>query len=257
MPRELRRLRTEELFGRLSAGPAPAASDQLRDQLVLLNVGVASGVARRYHHRGLENDDIDQTAMIALVRAVRRFDPDQGHDFLSYAIPTIRGEILRHFRDQGWMIRVPRRIQELQTEIRRADPDVDGRERCSNARLDELASLLGRPRREVTEALTARGCFSPTSLDVEPDSDNPATIGDGIGVDDDWLTRLETRNVLLPLLGQLSGRDQRVLFLRYVEEWTQIAIADELGITQMRVSRILARIHRTLRDELTPFRTAS
>jgi RNA polymerase sigma-B factor len=257
VPREVRRLRTGELFGQLSAETTPEAQAQLRDQLVLLNVGVARAVARRYHHRGLEDDDIDQTAFIALIGAVQRFNPDRGYDFLTYAVPTIRGEIKRHFRDHGWTIRVPRRIQETQREIDRADPDIDGRERCSNDRLDDLATLLGRSRGDVSEALTARGCFSPSSLDLELNPDSRSTLGGSIAADDDWVSHVDARSVVQPLVRQLAARDQRVLFLRYVKEWTQQSIADELGVTQMQVSRILAKIHRSLRDDLTDAQTAS
>ena len=164
----------------------PEAQARLRDQLVMLNVGVARTVARRYHHRGVEGDDVDQTAFTALVRAVQGFDPGRGNDFLTYAVPTIRGEIKRYFRDHGWTIRVPRRIQETQSEIFRADPDVDGRDRCSNARLDNLAALVGRPRRDVSEALGANGCFSPMSLDLVLGPDERTTLGDSIADDDDW-----------------------------------------------------------------------
>lgn len=255
VPRELRSLRTVQLFDQLSAATAPEAQRQLRDQLVVLNVGVARGVARRYHRRGLEDDDVDQTAYAALVRAVQRFDPDRGSDFLMYAIPSIRGEIKRHFRDYGWTIRVPRRIQETQGEIDRADPDIDGRERCSNARLDDLARLVGRPRGDVIEALSARGCFAPSSLDLELGSDSSISVGDSIAADDDWVSLVEARSIVQPLVRQLGARDQRVVYLRYVEEWTQQSIADELGVTQMQVSRILAKIHSSLLAEITETKT--
>ena len=257
VPRELRRLRTGELFRELSAATDPAAEAGLRDLLVILNVGVARTIARRYHHRGLEADDIDQIAFTALVRAVQGFDPGRGNDFLTYAAPTIRGEIKRHFRDHGWTIRVPRRIQETQREILRADPDVDGRDRCSNARLDDLAALVGRPRRDVSEALKANGCFTPISLDLELGPGDRTTLGDTIADEDDWVSAVEARSVAQLLVRRLDARDQRVVFLRYGHEWTQKAIADELGVTQMQVSRILARIHHHLRAELPATQTAS
>jgi RNA polymerase sigma-B factor len=257
VPREQRRLRTGELFDELSAVSDPEAQAQLRDQLVMLNVGVARTVARRYHHRGMEADDVDQTAVTALVRAVQGFDPGRGHDFLTYAIPTISGEIKRYFRDHGWTVRVPRRIQETQSEIYRADPDADGRDRCSNARLDDLAALVGRPRRDVSEALGANGCFSPMSLDLVLGPDDRTTLGESIADDDDWVSVVEARSVAQLLVRRLDARDQRVVSLRYVHEWTQTAIAGELGVTQMQVSRILARIHHYLRAELPATQTAS
>ena len=154
---------------------------------------------------------------LALVRAVQGFDPGRGHDFLAYAIPTIRGEIKRHFRDQGWTIRPPRRVQETQREIHRADPDADGRDRCSNARLDDLAALIGRTRRDVTEALRANGCFTPTSLDMELAPGQRTTLGDSIADDDDWVSAVEARSITQLLLSRLDARDRRVVFLRYVQ----------------------------------------
>jgi RNA polymerase sigma-B factor len=255
--REVRRLRTGQLFEELSAAPDPKAQALLRDHLVLVNVGVARSIARGYHHRGVADDDIDQTAYMALVRAVQGFDPGRGHDFLTYAVPTIRGEIKRHFRDYGWTIRVSRRIQETQRDLGRADPDFNGRERYSNAKLDELAALVGRSRRDVSEALRARGCFTPTSLDLELGPDHRTTLRDSLAADDDWLSIVEARSITQHLLRRLDARDQRVIFLRYVHEWTQQSIADELGVTQMQVSRILARIHQQLRTELTETQAAS
>jgi RNA polymerase sigma-B factor len=257
VPRELRQRRTGELFEELSAATDPAGQARLRDQLVLLNVGVARTIARRYHHRGLESDDLDQTAFTALVRAVQGFDPGRGHDFLTYAVPTIRGEIKRHFRDLGWTIRPPRRIQETQREIFRADPDVDGRDRCSNARLDDLAALIGRPRRDVSEALGANGCFAPMSLDLALGPDDRTTLGDSIADDDDWISGVEARSITQLLVRRLDARDRRVVSLRYVHEWTQKAIADDLGVTQMQVSRILTRIHHQLRAQFPETQTAS
>jgi RNA polymerase sigma-B factor len=257
LPREQRRLRTGQLFDELSTESDPEAQARLRDQLVMLNVGVARTIARRYHHRGVEGDDVDQTAFTALVRAVQGFDPGLGNDFLTYAVPTIRGEIKRYFRDHGWTIRVPRRIQETQIEIFRADPDADGRDRCSNARLDDLAALVGRPRRDVSEALGANGCFSPMSLDLVVGPDDRTTLGDSIAADDDWTSVVEARSVAQHLVRRLDTRDQLVVCLRYVHEWTQKAIADDLGVTQMQVSRILTRIHHQLRTQFPEKQTAS
>ena len=256
-PRELRRRRTGELFGELSAATDPGAQARLREQLVLLNVGLARTLARRYHHRGIAEDDVDQTAYLALIRAVQCFDPDRGHDFLTYAVPTIRGEIKRHFRDHGWTIRVPRRIQETQSDLLRADPDLDGRERCNNTRLDDLAALVGRPRRDVSEALQARSCFTPASLDLEPGPERRTALLETLAADDDWVSAVEARSIAQLVLRSLDSRDQRVVLLRYVHELTQKAIADELGVTQMQVSRILARIQRQLRIEFPELQTAS
>jgi RNA polymerase sigma-B factor len=248
--REMRRRLTAELFAELAQTSQPRAQERLRERLVLTNTGVARNVARHYRDRGLDSEDVDQTAYVALIRAVQKFDPTLGHDFLSYAVPTIRGEIKRHFRDHGWTIRVPRRIQETQGAIDRADPDVDGNERCSNARISALAQQVGMPEEDVADALAARGCFAPTSLDELVNANSSATRADGLADDHNWVAPVEARVLLKPLVGRLSPRDQRTVYLRYVEEHTQQTIADELGVTQMQVSRILARIHSQLRDAL-------
>lgn len=228
----------------------PESSDSLRltDQLIETNAGVARSMASRYRNRGIDLDDLEQVAMLGLIKAAHRFDPDAGHDFLSYAVPTIRGELRRHFRDSGWMVRPPRRVQELQSRISRAQQELESKLGRS-PRPSEVAAHLGEELDAVVEALTADGCFMPTSLDG-PVGNGTSSLGDLIGQQDRALASAEARIVLAPVVRRLSERDRRILDLRYVEERTQQEIAEAVGLTQAQVSRVLARILADLKADL-------
>lgn len=222
---------------------------QLTALLIETNAGVAKSIASRYRNRGIDLDDLEQVALLGLTKAAQRFDPDAGHDFLSYAVPTIRGELRRHFRDAGWMVRPPRRVQDLQARISRAQNDLESRLGHS-PRPTEVAAHLEVCLEDVVEALTADGCFTPTSLDG-PVGDGSASLGDLLGFDDRAFVAAEARIVLEPIVQQLSQRDRRILHLRFVEERTQQEIAEETGLTQAQVSRVLTRILANLRADLT------
>jgi RNA polymerase sigma-B factor len=208
----------------------------LLEEVVILNMGVANAVATRYMKRGISLDDLKQVAYVALVKAARGFDAHCGHEFLSYAVPTIRGEIKRHFRDQGWTVRPPRRIQELQIRIATAD--------------NELCEHLDVDLDDVIEALSADGCFTPTSLDRPVGVDGDATVGDMLGETDRGRDAAEARVVLRPVVRRLTDRQRRILMLRYFRGWTQQEIAEDIGVTQMQVSRLLSQIMTELRDQL-------
>ena len=228
--------------------PESPDSHDLTDQLIETNAGVARSMAGRYRNRGIDLDDLEQVALLGLTKAAHRFDPTAGHDFLSYAVPTIRGELRRHFRDAGWMVRPPRRVQDLQARIARAQDELEpqlGR----SPRPSEVASHLDEELDDVVEALAADGCFTPTSLDG-PVGDGASTLGDLFGADDRALESAEARVVLAPVLRLLSTRDQRILQLRFVEERTQQEIAQTIGLTQAQVSRVLTRILDDLRTGL-------
>jgi RNA polymerase sigma-B factor len=228
--------------------PESPHSRDLTEQLIETNAGVARSMAGRYRNRGIDLDDLEQVALLGLTKAAHRFDPTAGHDFLSYAVPTIRGELRRHFRDAGWMVRPPRRVQDLQARIARAQDELEpqlGR----SPRPSEVASHLGEGLDDVVEALAADGCFTPTSLDG-PVGDGASSLGDLFGADDRALESAEARVVLAPVLRLLSTRDQRILHLRFVEERTQQEIAETIGLTQAQVSRVLTRILDDLRTGL-------
>lgn len=253
LSRDVRRRRTAELFAELH-GPESldrAQTERIRDELVLANTQVALALARRFRGRGVDLDDLEQVAFVALVRAVRRYDAARGTDFMLFAVPTIVGELKRHFRDQGWTIRVPRGIQETQRKLEGEPSAPAVGERYDNARLEVLADRIGSTPQQVAAALAARGCFTPSSLDVPVGSSESGRLADLIPADGAGLEAVEARLELQRLWAGIPVRDQRVLHLRYYQERSQREIGEDLGVSQVQVSRLLARIHRDLRRRLT------
>ena len=209
---------------------------------------VARSIATGYRSRGLPLEDLEQVAYLALTKAARRFDASAGHAFESFCVPTIRGEVRRYFRDHGWMVRPPRRIQELQARVFRAQSELSSKlGRPPAAR--EIAEHLQEEIDEVLEAMDGRGCFTPASLD-RPVGDGETTLGDLLGSDQTVHRSVEARVVLAPLVKRLGERDRRILQMRFFEGLTQREIAESIGVTQMQVSRLLTRIFRDLRDQL-------
>lgn len=247
-PDQLRRERTAALLAE-AAEADEARRDELLNEVVVLNMPVAHAVARRFRNRGVSLEDLEQVACTALVRAARRFDVSQERDFLSYAVPTMSGELKRYFRDHGWTVRPPRRIQEIHSKVvalHRAGLD-DGR----TASPEEIAATLGLPVTDVEEALATQGCFQPASLDFTVHDDGDMTVGDMLSADDEREREaLEARVILQPVVRRLSERDRRILHLRFAEDRTQAEIGQEIGVTQMQVSRLLTRIIDDLREEL-------
>ena len=229
---------------------APSAVRDTPDRLIEAHISIARNMAARYRDRGIDLDDLEQVALLGLTKAAHRFDPGAGHAFLSFAVPTIRGELRRHFRDAGWMVRPPRRVQELQARLSRAQTVLES-QLGRSPRPTEVADHLGEDLEDVVEALTADGCFTPASLDG-PGGAGESCLGDHLGEVDPALSSMEARVVLEPVLGLLAARDRRVLHLRFVEELTQEEIARDVGLTQAQVSRVLARIFADLRAVLTP-----
>ena len=243
-----RREHTARLLAELHACEDEREKGALRDEVVVLNMGVAQAIARRYRNRGLSGDDLEQAAYVGLVKAVNGFDLSHERDFLSYAVPTVAGEVKRYFRDFGWSVRPPRRVQELQGAIAKQSSDLVQRLGRS-PKPSEVAAELGVDVEAVIEALAADGAFTPASLDVPVGGDGAATLGDLMPVDDAEFTSAEAR-VLGPAVRSLSARDRRIIELRFFHGWTQEQIAGDIGVTQMQVSRLLSRILRDLRTEL-------
>ncbi|MBF4769898.1 sigma-70 family RNA polymerase sigma factor [Nocardioides agariphilus] len=246
---------TTELMARAATCPQPERA-RLLGVVVELNMCVADAIASRYRGRGVADEDLRQVAYLALTKAARKFDPDAGHDFLSYAVPTIRGEVCRYFRDCGWMVRPPRKVQELQSRIFAAQTELSltlGRSPSPT----EVAALLSEPLGDVEEALAAEGCFTPTSLDRPLTSDSDMTIGDLLRGVDGSRSAAEARVVLAPLVRKLSDRDRLVLQMRFYDDRTQQEIAEQIGVTQTQVSRLLARIFGELRTGLEGAQAAS
>lgn len=225
----------------------------LLDRVVLLNLEVAEAVAARYRGRGLAHADLVQAAYEGLVKAVHRFAPSSGNDLLTFAVPTVRGEVRRHFRDHGWSVRPPRRIQELQWRARRCTERIQ-HERGRPPATAELAAELGVSEAECREAMSMAGCYQPTSLDL-PVGRGPTgtmSLGDALGDPSErsGYDTAEARVMLRPVLARLGDRDRRIVRLRFFEDRTQQQIAHALGVTQTQISKLLARILHGLRQEL-------
>jgi RNA polymerase sigma-70 factor (sigma-B/F/G subfamily) len=242
--------RTAELLRRASA-VGPDEAEQLYEQVVLLNVEIAESIVLRYRNRGVPVEDLVQVACVGLVKAARGFDVEKSSNFLSYAVPTILGEVKRFFRDNAWVVKPPRRVQELQAQISAATARITHTSGAAPTS-EEIAAELDVTAREIDEALAADGCYSPSSLDrtVSTGDDDGAQLGDLIGEDDLGFDRAEALVALRPLCRRLSERDRRIVYLRFFCEWTQARIAEEFGVTQMQISRLLSRILSQLRDEL-------
>jgi RNA polymerase sigma-B factor len=245
------RVRTAELFGVL-AGAKPADPEYLmaRDGLVALHMPLVEHLARRFRNRGEPYDDLVQVATIGLIKAVDRFDAERGVEFSTYATPTILGEIKRYFRDKGWAIRVPRRLQELRLSLTAATADLT-QELGRAPTVAELSDRLGLSSELVIEGLESANAYNTLSLDAPDAADaDSSTVLDALGADDEALESVEYRESLKPLLARLETREKRILTLRFFRGMTQSQIADEIGISQMHVSRLLARTLTELRAGL-------
>ena len=240
--------RAAELFARL---PDPAA----RDELVLTFRPLARYLARRFSGRGEAVEDLEQVASIALIKAVDRFDPEREVKFSTYATVTIVGELKRHFRDKGWALGVPRRVKEISLQVERAVAELNqalGR----SPTVKEIASHTGTTEEEVIEGMEAMHAYSTAPLDPpnESDRDSPASR---IGAEDDSLEILERWVSVKTVLEKLPSRERRILHLRFFKGMTQTQIANELGISQMHVSRLLSATLRLLRERLGPMESES
>lgn len=239
------------------ACPPGPRRDALLDEVVLVNREVADAVASRYRGRGVADEDLRQAAYEGLVKAVHKFDATVRPDLLTYAVPTMRGEVQRWFRDQSWMVRPPRRIQELQWRVSRSIERLSqdlGREPTGA----EIGDDLGCEADLVEEAVQGFGCFQPPSLDRPAgEAGTGVTLGDLLPASDDHgQASAEARIALGPVVRELSERDRRIIYLRFFEGLSQHEIGTELGVTQMQVSRLLQRILTRLRHDLEEGATA-
>ena len=222
---------------------------KLRDDLVAAHIGLAEYLARRFANRGEPLDDLVQVASLGLLKAIDRFDPERGVEFSTYATHTIVGELKRHFRDKGWAVRAPRRMQELYLRLGKVVAAL-GQELGRSPTIAELAAEVQVTEEEVLEALEAGQAYRFTSLDAPAGGDSDGeTLGARMGSDDPDMDGAERRATLSPLLSRLPPREQLILHLRFFEGLTQSEIATRLGISQMHVSRLLARSVAQLREE--------
>jgi len=211
---------------------------------------LARHLAQRFHGRGEPLDDLTQIATVGLIKAIDRFDPEYGNDFAAYAVPTIVGEIKRHFRDRTWDIRVPRRLQELKLDINEATATLSqmlGR----SPTVADIAEYLHRSEDEIIEGLEGARAYSAVSLQTLVGSGIDGTeLGDLFGMDDPDLALAEFRASLGPALDALSEREQKIVILRFFGNLTQTQIAERVGISQMHVSRLLTKALAKLRGQL-------
>ena len=230
------------------ADPRRAA---IRDELVTMHLPLVRHLARRYQDRGEQLDDLVQVGTVGLIKAVDRFDLSRGLEFSTFATPTILGEIKRHFRDRAWAMRVPRRLQELQASVSARSDELTRTMRRSPT-VREIAASLGIDEAEVLDAIEVRHAYAPASLDAErhDDYEHSGTLVDSLGADDPALESVDDRESLRPLLAALPDRERQIILLRFFHNRSQTQIAEELGISQMHVSRLLARTLTQLRERL-------
>ncbi|WP_235624325.1 RNA polymerase sigma factor SigF [Mycolicibacterium goodii] len=221
-----------------------------REKIVERCLPLADHIARRFDGRGEPREDLVQVARVGLVNAVNRFDVEAGSDFVSFAVPTIMGEVRRHFRDNSWSVKVPRRLKELHLRLGAATAELSQRlGRAPTA--SELAQELDMDREEVVEGLIAGSSYNTLSIDSGGGGDEEApAIVDTLGDLDMGLDQIDNRESLRPLLASLPERERTVLVLRFFESMTQTQIAERVGISQMHVSRLLAKSLARLRDQL-------
>ena len=248
---EATRRRSAELFAALRNDSAPESTrDEAREGLVHLHLPLVEHCARRFRNRGEPFEDLVQVGTIGLLKSIDRFDLEREVEFSTYATPTIIGEIKRYFRDKGWAIRVPRRLQELRMQIGATSAELThSLGRSPTAR--ELAEAIGCSGEEVLEGIESSNAYSTLSLDAsDGDDDGAGTMLDAIGVQDENLEHVEIRESIKPLLDGLGAREKRILLLRFFKNMTQSQIAEEIGVSQMHVSRLLSRTLDELRTSL-------
>jgi len=255
--RAAREAATRQLMERRAASTDEDERQRLLEEVVELNIEIARGIARRFRGRGAEADDLEQVAYLGLVKAAHHYKLEADTPFIGFAIPTIRGEVKRYFRDCAWTVRIPRRLQEMQGTIATKLPLLE-QELNREPTPVEIAEHLGVDVSDVEQALAAKGCFNVLSLDRPADVDADLTLADVVAdVEDGSIDQLETVEMLQPVLEDLGPRERRILQLRFVEGWTQSEIGRDIGVSQMQVSRVLRKILDDLRAKLSPLAAAA
>ncbi|MGO4598921.1 sigma-70 family RNA polymerase sigma factor [Terrabacter sp. 2RAF25] len=239
---------TATLFERLSTA-SDYEAEHVVEEITLLYLDLCNRMAARYDGRGIEHDDLVQVARLALVKAIRRYEPGHAPSFAAYAVPTISGELKRWFRDRGWVVRPPRRLQELRADVNatRAVLEQASGGTPSDA---EVADAVGASVEQVREVDVAATGFSPLSLDCSPADDDRPGLEAFLACDDHALESADDRVCLTEALTELDDGERELLLMRYVEGMTQREIGDARGISQMQVSRTLRRITVRLHDHL-------
>ncbi len=225
---------------------------ETRDILIEKHLYIAEILSKRYANRGIEYDDIYQVASIGLIFAIDRYDISKGFEFSSFATPTIIGEIKKYFRDKGWTIRVPRRIQELSKKINDSKVHLS-QELQRSPTIADIAEYLSTTEEEILEAMEASKVYTPQSLDITYDSNNDdkdINLADIIGEEDRYFNRIDNNDFIMKIMKNLSKIEKEILIDRYINKKTQVVIANNLDISQMTVSRIEKKILEKLRKEV-------
>ena len=240
--------RTHELFRLYKE----KGDEEARDQLIVSHLNLVRFLASKFKNRGEPLDDLVQVGTIGLIKAIDRFDPERGLEFTTYATPTILGEIKRHFRDKGWSIRVPRRLQELSAKVNQATDELT-KELQRTPSTEEVASKLGVTVEEVLEAMESSSAYSSVPLEAggSDDDDAPAVIDHYASVDQD-LAASDDRMVIEDTIKEFSPREQEVIRMRFNDNLTQVEIAKRLGVSQVQVSRLLRRTLKKLQEKVDP-----
>lgn len=222
---------------------------ELRRQAIEHAMPLARHLSRRFRDRGEPGDDLTQVAMLGLVNAIDGYDPSRGCEFAGYATPTIVGELRRYFRDKGWRIRVPRRVQELRVRVNQASAEL-AQARAATPTIADIATHLSVPENEVAEAVEAGLLYQPLSLQAPSTDGTELELAGPLGEDDPAIAVVDERESVRPLIATLPERERAILRMRYFGDMTQSQIADRLGISQMHVSRLLTQILSNLRTAL-------
>lgn len=243
--------KTKELFKRYKE----TGDEQAREQLVLAHLNLARFLASKFKNRGESLDDLVQVATIGLIKAIDRFDISRGLEFTTFATPTIMGEIKRHFRDKGWSVRVPRRLQELSAKVTQVSDKLTEKLQRSPS-VDEIAQALGVSVDEVLEAMESAHAYSSVSLDVpqgdDDDGTQSSTVIDKYALVDEDLESSDDRIVLEQAIKDFSEREQQIIRMRFLEGFTQVEIAQKLQISQVQVSRLLRKTLQKFQEKLDP-----
>ncbi|PZH15570.1 B/F/G family RNA polymerase sigma-70 factor [Streptomyces sp. NTH33] len=240
---------TAALFRRLAALEDGPDREAVRDELVTAWLPMAHRIAGRFRDRGESVEDLRQVAALGLVKAIDRFDPDRGA-FESYAVPTITGEVKRHFRDRMWALRVPRRVQELRNKVRVARRELTQNPGSPEPSVAAIAAHTGLTEEEVNTGMEALDSFSTLSLDAEMSTGDGYSLVDTLGASDSSFDVVVDRESAKEGLRRLPERERAILYMRFFEDMTQSRIADRLGISQMHVSRLISRSCARVRNEV-------
>lgn len=241
--------RTRQLFEQYKKTGDP----EVRDQLIVSHLNLVRFLASKFKNRGEPLDDLIQVGTIGLIKAIDRFDPSRGLEFTTYATPTIMGEIKRHFRDKGWSVRVPRRLQELSAKVNQANDELTNELQRSPS-VEEIAKKVGASVDEVLEAMESSSAYSAVPLEGggSSDDDDAPSVIDHYATEDEALAASDDRIVLEDAIRDFSPREKQVIRMRFVDGLTQVEIADRLGISQVQVSRLLRRTLRRVQDKIDP-----